>query len=65
MCDVFFRIRCSSEYESLHIFPKMWKYIYIYIYHLLLEIFNFKQHCEDRLYMDFFSLKYYYRYSRF
>lgn len=30
----------------------------IYIYHLLLEIFNFKQHCEDRLYMDFFSLKY-------
>lgn len=31
MYDVFFRIRCSSEYESLHIFPKMWKYIYIYI----------------------------------
>lgn len=61
MCDVFFRIRCSSEYESLH-FQKCGN---IYIYHLLLEIFNFKQHCEDRLYMDFFSLKYYYRYSRF
>lgn len=29
MCDVFFRIRCSSEYESLH-FQKCGN-IYIYI----------------------------------
>lgn len=60
MCDVFFRIRCSSEYESLH-FQKCGN---IYIYIIYYWRFLISNNIAKIGYIDFFSLKYY-RYSRF